>query len=261
MKIYEFGENGKQSLMLLPDALCHIKNSFGSFIENAIKCYHIYAVSYTGMENDGEIFISLQDEAEKIEKYIISSLDGKIDAIYGSGMGGLIGSLIVSREKVAIGHLVISGTTFSTSPTFLAKISANRRADDAMKVFSENTAPSKIKKYMKSSDTEEYANLVEAFYSPDREKMTYIKRETAFNMFYSQSITKFPENVLTDTKVHVFYYTRMGDVYEEKYTKHFLNLDIRGFEMMFDELMMKYPKQFLIILRSCTGQFAKKING
>lgn len=258
MKIYEFGSLEKPTLMLLADTLCYWENTFKEFIKYTEKHFHIFAVSYDGMENDNTTFVSIEKTARDLENYISENLNGKIDIIYGSGMGGTIGTIIVSNEKISVGHLIVSGTNFNTQNSFFAKIGANKNRDDAISVFTKGATPVKISKMLKSYDTKTYAENVVKIYEIGGDKFAYISRETAYNMFYSYFTTKVPNHIVTNTKIHAFHYKFMGDIYFEKFKKVFVDPEIKIFDNEFEDMLFTYPKNLAVIIRACTGMLKNK---
>ena len=71
MKFYEFSEKNEKTLLLVHGMATTWKMSFSSLIQEASKYYHLIVVALDG-HNEGETdeFISLQEEAKKIEKYV-----------------------------------------------------------------------------------------------------------------------------------------------------------------------------------------------
>lgn len=54
-------------------------------------------------------FNSIEDEAEKIKKYIIEELDGKVFLLAGLSMGGRIAATLAKDEDLSIENLVLDG--------------------------------------------------------------------------------------------------------------------------------------------------------
>lgn len=79
MKIYEFGDKNKPSIMLFPGTCCYWKTNFSHVLEGLQQYFYTLIVSYSGFdETENTTFISELDEAEKIEKYIKEHYAGKI---------------------------------------------------------------------------------------------------------------------------------------------------------------------------------------
>ena len=81
MKIYNYGNPEKNSLFLLPGSCAHPENYFGGIREYLEKFYNVFRVGYTGFnKTENTDFVSVTDEAEKIENYVKDNLDGKSTA-------------------------------------------------------------------------------------------------------------------------------------------------------------------------------------
>ncbi len=76
MKIYTFGKKENPVVMLLPGTCCHWK-SFEGVIPKLSENFYVLCVSYDGFdETEHNAFVSMQDEAEKIEDCIKENLNG-----------------------------------------------------------------------------------------------------------------------------------------------------------------------------------------
>ena len=81
MKVYEFGEQGKPVLMLLPGTGCYWRSNFGKVIEPLAETFRVACVSYDGFdETEQTQFPTMIEETAKIEEYIKKHYDGKICA-------------------------------------------------------------------------------------------------------------------------------------------------------------------------------------
>ena len=257
MKIYEYGDKNKPVLLLLPEALCPRTHTFAEFIKYTEKHFHIFAVSYDGMENDGSVFESVEKTAAEIENFIFENLGGKADVVYGSGMGGKIGTLIVSKEKVNIGHLIVSGADLGSKSAFMAKLSVGKKRDEMYNAVHSGEFPPIVKIMLKSYDKREYAESLVKTFEPCKDRLKFISKDTVYNMLYSYAVTKVPHRLVTNTKVHAFHYKFMGDVYFETYKKVFVEPELKVFENEFEEMLFRYPKNFAVMVRACTGMLKK----
>ena len=79
MKIYEFGDKNKPSIMLFPGTCCYWKTNFGHVLDGLQEHFHTLVVSYSGFDDtENSTFISELDEVLKVENYIKDKLDGKL---------------------------------------------------------------------------------------------------------------------------------------------------------------------------------------
>ena len=78
MKVYEFGEQGKPVLMLLPGTGCYWRSNFGKVIEPLAETFRVACVSYDGFdETEQTQFPTMIEETAKIEEYIKEHMTGK----------------------------------------------------------------------------------------------------------------------------------------------------------------------------------------
>jgi pimeloyl-ACP methyl ester carboxylesterase len=90
MKFYEFGSEHHKSLMLLHGNASTGQMSFGKCIPHLAEKYHVIAVGLDGFDPTEQTdYISGEDEAEKIIKYIQVNLGGELCCIYGASLGCL----------------------------------------------------------------------------------------------------------------------------------------------------------------------------
>ena len=84
MKVYEFGEQGKPVLMLLPGTGCYWRSNFGKVIEPLAETFRVACVSYDGFdETEQTQFPTMIEETAKIEAYIKT----EIPLLYAFKMG------------------------------------------------------------------------------------------------------------------------------------------------------------------------------
>ena len=122
MKIYTFGEKENPAVMLLPGTCCHWK-SFEGVIPKLSENFYVLCVSYDGFdETEHSAFVSMQDEAEKIEDCIKENLNGEIRAVYGCSLGGTLAAMLAERGNVRIRHAVIGSSDFDTCGEILARL-------------------------------------------------------------------------------------------------------------------------------------------
>lgn len=83
-------------------------------------------------------------------------------------------------------------------------------------------------------------------------KMSFIRRESIQNQFYSDLVTPLEDQIsVSGTMVHIFYAVKMGEKYEARYLKHFKDPDIRRHDMQHEEQLICYPEQWAEEVRRC----------
>lgn len=123
MKIYEFGDKNKPSIMLFPGTCCYWKTNFGHVLDGLQEHFHTLVVSYSGFDDtENSTFISELDEVLKVENYIKDKLDGKLFAAYGCSLGGSFVSLLIGRQNIHIDHGIIGSSDMDQAPKWLAKL-------------------------------------------------------------------------------------------------------------------------------------------
>lgn len=123
MKIYEFGDKNKPSIMLFPGTCCYWKTNFGHVLDGLQEHFHTLVVSYSEFDDtENSTFISELDEVLKVENYIKDKLDGKLFAAYGCSLGGSFVSLLIGRQNIHIDHGIIGSSDMDQAPKWLAKL-------------------------------------------------------------------------------------------------------------------------------------------
>ena len=83
-----------------------------------------------------------------------------------------------------------------------------------------------------------------------RYDMSYIKKESIRNQFYSDLVTPLPEQIDNgETEIHVFYAKKMGRKYLERYRKHFKNPVIHELDLRHEEYLGVYPQEWCGLVR------------
>lgn len=112
MKVYEYGEKKKKTVMILPSLYSNNKD-YEENIKQLEKNYHICLVSYTGFNEETEkTFNSVFDETIKIEEFIKRNLGGKLDLLFGISFGERIVNQLVSRNEISIKSTLILFNSF-----------------------------------------------------------------------------------------------------------------------------------------------------
>ncbi len=74
--------------------------------------------------------------------------------------------------------------------------------------------------------------------------MAFVSNTSIFNQFFSDMVTPLEDDIyVPGTKIHCFYAVKMGEEYENRYRRHFVDPDIRYHAMQHEELLACYPEQ------------------
>ena len=69
-------------------------------------------------------------------------------------------------------------------------------------------------------------------------------------------ITPLKEKIqVQGTTVHIFYATKMGEEYLERYEKHFANPQIHRHDMQHEELLAAHPEKWVEEVKRVTNKF------
>lgn len=241
MKVTEFGRENAKTIMLLPGTSCTWEMNFSRLLNPLKERYHVLCVNYTGYDDSGEIFTTMAAETEKIEKYVKENFKGKLDAVYGSSMGGSFASLLLQRRNIHVDHVFIGSSDMDQASPFVAKIQTalvwkvlSGFAKNPEKTLAKRKKKMAKRKAAEGSTPKEEAADGEAFMMTVMEgllaNLRKINPQTGKNQFYSDLVTKIEDKIAVDgTRVHVFYAEEMGEKYLKRYEKHFASPDILSF--------------------------------
>ncbi len=110
MKFYEFGIENKETLILLHGNATTWKMSFEKCIPALAERYHVVAVGLDGFDpTENTEYISGEDEAEKIIRFILDRSGGEVCAIYGASLGCLPAFFVSIDGRVKVEHLILDG--------------------------------------------------------------------------------------------------------------------------------------------------------
>lgn len=111
-------------------------------------------------ENVKSNYISVEDEAIQIERYIKENLNGAVYALCGLSMGGLIAANIFMRNSSKINYLILDGAPLQKMPAILVQAmtrqdlsiiqKAKRRDRKVIRNFKKNFLPEKFLQSTKS---------------------------------------------------------------------------------------------------------------
>lgn len=236
MNIYHFGNTDSPALLLLPGCFTHWKTNFGQIIPYLEKTYHTMAASYDGFdENSGTVFTTVDNQREKIEKYVQENMGGHIHRIYGSFEGGKLAGLIAQRGKITFDAIILGSPRLTQSTPLFAKGKAKSAAEKAYAAF------------QKGENREIMANF------PTGADMKFVTQESLYNQAYSMLITPLEKKIFPKSgEIHIIYTGKMGGVYQQRYNRHFADPKIAGFDFDPEEMLYNYPKQLSIVLRRMT---------
>lgn len=257
MKFYEFGSDGKPVIMLLPGTCCHWKSNFGSVIPLLESDFHVVCVSYDGFDETEEtVFPDMTSETEKIENYIKDRFGGKICCAYGCSLGGSLVSLLIQRKRVHIDHGIIGSSDMDQGSGLSAKLQGWLIGKIMYGVLQKGRLPAFMEKKMNKMPPEEmaYSKKMLEMFGMTGSRMSFVKRESIQNQFYSDLVTPVENGIdVKGTVIHCFYAVKMGEEYLKRYNLHFRSPDIRRHDMRHEELLICYPERWAEEVKRCCG--------
>ncbi len=122
MTFHTYGELGAPVMVLIHGVLTPWR-IWEEHIAHCKNSYRVIAVELDAHTEDKPTeFISVQDEAQKIEDYIIESYDGEAFAVCGLSMGGVIAHEIWKNGRIRIEKLVMDGAPLKAVPKLAISI-------------------------------------------------------------------------------------------------------------------------------------------
>lgn len=262
MKVTEFGKEHTQTIMLLPGTSCTWEMNFSKLLAPLQEQYHVLCVNYTGYDDSGEIFTTMTAETEKIESYVQEHFAGRLDAVYGSSMGGSFASLLLQRRRIHIDHIFIGSSDMDQASPLVAKIET-ALVWKIMSGFAKNPEKSLAKMKQKmakknmaigstpDSDAVIGQEMLLTVMKGLIENLRRIDPQTGKNQFYSDLVTKIDDHIVVEgTTVHVFYAQEMGEKYLKRYEKHFASPNIISFPCG-HEGWLATPDRMLAVFEKC----------
>ena len=112
MEIKRFGDpEGKKIMLLHGNLMCW--RQFEDVIPLLEKEFDVYAVSFDGFDGTGETtYTTAQEQADKLEDYLIQDCDGTLDALYAESLGCGPAILLKASPRVQIDRMILSGAEY-----------------------------------------------------------------------------------------------------------------------------------------------------
>ncbi len=245
MEFVEFGKENKKTFMLMPGTGCRWQFNFKNVIDELSKNYHVICVNYDGFDGSGEKFTDMITVTEKIEEYIKENFDGRIDAVYGSSLGGSFVGLLTQRKQIHLNHGFIGSSDFDQAGKFAAKLQTLIIG----KLIAGVDNPKKLdrlKRMLGKFFGMESNPEMSAFLDDFANTVAMIDKQNIINEYYSDLITPLEKNISVEgTKIHYIYALKQGKKYEKRCRKYYADPDIQAFDMQHEgwlfEKKMKKP--------------------
>ena len=102
-----YGDKTLPSLILIHGMANTAQSCYGRIIPY-LSDYHVILCEVDGhTDKETGLFISIEDCCEKIEKYVIRNLEGKVYGLSGFSMGGTIAVELMARNNISIEKVIL----------------------------------------------------------------------------------------------------------------------------------------------------------
>ena len=122
MKFAECGKTEGKTLVLLPGTGCSAAANFSTVLPLLEEKYHLILVDYDGFDGAGTVFSTMEEQAQKIEDHLLQHCNGRIDAAYGSSLGGSFVGLLLQRQRIHMDHAILGSSDLDQSGPFLLSL-------------------------------------------------------------------------------------------------------------------------------------------
>ncbi len=241
MKFEEMGLDNNKTLLLLPGTACTWQINFLNVIDELSKRYHLICVNYDGFDGDkSTVFPDMITVTEKIEQYIKDNHGGRVDAAYGSSLGGSFVGLLLQRQNIHIDHAFIGSSDLDQGSPLVAGIMTRILGSFIVKASRSDKDRQKFYKKLETGIGMDVTDEVRAFLDKFVDSMLSHNPESIKREFYSDYVTRLDDAIdVPGTTIHVIYALKMGPKYEKRYLKHFKNPDIIRFDMQHEAWMFE----------------------
>lgn len=249
MKFYESGNKDNPVILLIPGTCCHY-SLFDKVKPLLEERFYVVVVSFDGFdENENTTYISMDDETIKIENYIKDNFNNHIKCIYGCSLGGSFAAYLVQRGNINVDHIIIGSSDFDDDNKLMATIKGKIITPIMYKMINTGKLPNFMNKKMekiKVEDPKKYEEtneFLKSFMSPALQGK--VSKASIYNQFVSDLTTHLKEGIHKEgTIIHVFYATKMGPQYEDRYKKYLKNPDIRRQDMSHESFFFTCPREW-----------------
>ncbi len=233
MDFKEFGKKNGKTMLLLPGTACTWEVNFHTVIDRLAEQYHLICVNYDGFDGDNsKPFTDMLTVTSKIEDYILTEHNGRVDGAYGSSLGGSFVGLLIQRKRIHIDHGFIGSSDLDQGSPIVARILTWIVGGWISGAAKSEKKRKKLKDMLVKNFGMEMDSETEAFMDQFVSSFADLHPKTVSRQFYSDYVTPLEDDIHGDgTTVHIIYALKMGPKYEKRYLQHFRDPDIRRFDM------------------------------
>lgn len=259
MKTYEFGDEERPVMLLIPGTCCHWR-IFDQVIPLLARRFRVIAVSFDGFDETepDAVFPSVLEETEKIERLVADRFGGEVFAAYGCSLGGSLVALMVQRGRVHMDHAFIGSSDLDQAGELAARAQTAVVAPVLHRMLATGELPGFMRRRLAAKPPEERVYmerfLREFGMGEGARNMAFVSRRSIANQFRSDLTTPLAKKISAPgTRIHVFYAMKMGERYEDRYLEHFLEPHICRHDMNHEELLFAHPEDWCAEVFACCG--------
>ena len=108
MQFHEFGLKKGKTVLIMHGMICDWRK-FQDIFRPLEDDFHVIYPAMDGCYEGSDGFRSFSDECEQIEKYVLDSHQGKIDAVIGISQGATLMAILASRNVIRIDQAILDG--------------------------------------------------------------------------------------------------------------------------------------------------------
>lgn len=247
MKVYEYGEDNKKTLLMFQCA-AEPWWVFKSSAEALSKDFHVFLFISDGHDEIGTDFLSIEKNVEQAVSYLNGEGVQHLDMVYGISMGGSSVMYMLANQAMPVKKAIVdAGITPYPYPKWLCRIIALK---DYLMVKIGFKSLRLMKMVMpperwtpKGEDPEEHYQKLFEF------GRNHYSNKTIYNVFWSANNYPMPNPVPTsNTKMEYWYgeeekAARKNDLaYAKKAFPKIVPRELKG--MQHGELVMMFPERF-----------------
>lgn len=254
MLISETGKKEGRTILLLPGTCCNAEVNFAQALPLLEQEYRVIAVNYDGFDGQDTEFTTMEEQARKIEDYLIREHGGKVDIVYGSSLGGSFVGLFLQRKRIHMAHGILGSSDLDQSGRAAAWLSTWLLGGAFYGILKKGRMPGWMRKLSEKKMGKEAVKNYEAMMESMSRAMQTVSKKSMKNQFYSDLVTPLGDKLGEEgTKLHVFYALQMGPQYRARYERHFAHPDIIEQDYGHEELLFFHPEEWAEAVRRCTG--------
>ena len=246
MQFEEMGNPAGKTLMLLPGTACDYQTNFGSVLGKLSEKYHLICVNYDGFDGSDLIFPDMITVTEKIEQYLLTRYNGKIDGALGSSLGSSFVGQLIQRRNIHLDHGIFGSPDLDQSN----KVSAWLQSKLVVPLLTGFTGNDK-KRASTRNKLKSFFDMNDETADKFMECFAKFNPISIRNEYYTDLITYLEDDIHVEhTRVHFIYANKMGKKYLMRYKKYFRDPDIREFDMQHEQWLFGGEKYAAPVLKA-----------